>query len=247
MKNVVEICCGSFYDAKQAFLGGADRIELNSGLYLGGLTPSIATLELVKEELDIKTICMIRPRGAGFLYNEEDKKVMFKDCLALLKAKSEGLAFGFLNEDKTIDIETTKKMVDIIKNFDSKKEIVFHRAFDCVNNPYESIETLISLNIDRVLTSGLQEKAINGTNLIKELNDKYGDKIEILAGSGVNYQNAKEIIEKTGINQVHSSCKDFIIDSTTSNDNVSYSFINNENKYDVVSLDLVKNLVKSVK
>ncbi len=246
MKNIVEICCGGYYDAKQAFLGGADRIELNSGLFLGGLTPSIASLQLIKEEFDLNTICMVRPRGAGFFYNDEDRKVMFRDAKALLKANTDGIAFGFLNEDKTIDIENTKKMIDIIKNTDRKKEAVFHRAFDCVYNPYEAIEQLIDLGIDRLLTSGLKDKAYDGIDLIKELNNKYGDKIEILAGSGINYQNAKELIEKTGVNQVHSSCKDFIQDNTTSSQNVSYAYLNNENKYDVVSCELVKKLVQSV-
>lgn len=247
MKNIVEICCGSFYDAKQAFLGGADRIELNCGLYLGGLTPSIATLEIVKEELDINTVSMVRPRGAGFFYNEEDKKIMFKDAKALLKANTDGIAFGFLNEDKTIDIESTKKMVDIIKSFDRNKEAVFHRAFDCVENPFKSIEELIDLGIDRLLTSGLKDKAYDGIDLIKDLNDKYSDKIEILAGSGINYQNAKEIIEKTGIHQVHSSCKQFINDVTTTGKNVSYAYLNAEDKYDVVSLELVKKLVEGTR
>nr|WP_317358687.1 copper homeostasis protein CutC [uncultured Tyzzerella sp.] len=247
MNNLVEICCGSYYDAKQAFLGGADRIELNSSLFLGGLTPSIASLELIKEDFDLNTICMVRPRGAGFLYNNEDKKVMFKDAKALLKANADGIAFGFLNENKTIDIENTRKMVDIIKSFDRKKEAVFHRAFDCVKNPYETVEQLIDLGIDRLLTSGLKNKAFEGISLIKDLNDKYGDKIEILAGSGINYKNAKEIIEKTGINQIHSSCKSFIQDVTTSSENVSYAYLDNENKYDVVCLELVKKLVDSVK
>lgn len=247
MKNIVEICCGGYYDAKQAYLGGADRIELNSGLFLGGLTPSIASLEFIKEEFDLKVICMVRPRGAGFCYNDEDKKVMFREAKSLLKANTDGIAFGFLDKNKNIDIESTKKMIDIIKSFDIKREVVFHRAFDCVNNPYESIELLINLGVDRVLTSGLKDKAIEGLELIKNLNNKYGDKIEILAGSGINYQNAKEIIDKTGINQVHSSCKDFIKDETTSSESVSYAYLNNENKYEVVSCKLVKKLIESVK
>lgn len=246
MKNIVEICCGGYYDAKQAFLGGADRIELNSGLFLGGLTPSIASLQLIKEEFDMNTICMVRPRGAGFYYNDEDKKVMFRDAKSLLRANTDGIAFGFLNEDKTIDIENTKKMIDIIKSTDRKKEAVFHRAFDCVNNPYEAIEQLIDLGIDRLLTSGLKDKAYDGLDLIKNLNDKYGEKIEILAGSGINYQNARDLIQKTGINQIHSSCKDFIQDNTSSSNSVSYTYINNENKYDVVNRHLVKKLVESV-
>ena len=71
MKKTVEICCGSYYDAKQAALGGAGRIELNSALMLGGLTPTLATLKMVKEELPLKVIAMVRPRGAGFCYSRD--------------------------------------------------------------------------------------------------------------------------------------------------------------------------------
>ena len=76
MEKMVEICCGSYYDAKQAAIGGAGRIELNSGLTLGGLTPTLATLKLVKESFPLKVIAMGRPRGAGFWYCEEDFQVM---------------------------------------------------------------------------------------------------------------------------------------------------------------------------
>lgn len=248
-KAIVEICCGGFYDAKQAYEGGADRIELNQALYLGGLTPSIASFELVKEKLDIETICMVRPRPAGFNYNTEDLDVIFKDAKRLLEAGASGIAFGFLDENRNIDKKNTEKMVELIKKFG--KQVVFHRAFDCVENPYISIETLIQLNCNRVLTSGLKNKAIDGINLLKELNYKYKNKIEILAGSGINYTNSKKFID-AGLNQVHSSCKVFLDDKTTSGENensVTYSYLTyeNKNKYEVVSKKLVQELVESVK
>ena len=76
MGVVVEICCGSYYDAKQAALGGAKRIELNAALMLGGLTPTAATVAMVKEDLDVKVISMVRPRGAGFCYLDEEFAVI---------------------------------------------------------------------------------------------------------------------------------------------------------------------------
>lgn len=244
MNNIVEICCGSYYDAKQAHISGANRIELNTGLYLGGLTPSIGTLIMIIEEMNIETICMLRPRGAGFCYNQEDTKVMSKDCEILLKTGASGIAFGFLTEDKIIDKIKTYNIVNTIKKYN--KQAVFHRAFDCVQNPYESIETLIELGIDRVLTSGLKSKAIDGIELIKDLQSKYGHKIEIIAGSGINPTNAKYILQKTGIHQIHSSCKDFLLDTTTSTDYVSYSYLYDEKSYDVVSKEYVKKLMESV-
>ena len=116
---VAEICCGSFYDAKQAVLGGAERIELNSGLMLGGLTPTTATLSLVKERFpELKVIAMVRPRGAGFCYTEEEFLVMEKECQSLLENGADGIAFGCLKEDATLDEERNQRMTERIKRFD---------------------------------------------------------------------------------------------------------------------------------
>ena len=122
----VEICCGSYQDCLNAYHGGADRIELNSALFLGGLTPSIASLKLAKQEVEIPIVCMVRPRGAGFNYDESEIKVIFEDAKELLEAGADGLAFGFLNEDASIEVELTKKMVELIHSYG--KEAVFHRA-----------------------------------------------------------------------------------------------------------------------
>ena len=247
MERMVEICCGSYYDAMQAYLGQAKRIELNSSLHLGGLTPSLASLKLTKENTHLKVICMVRPRGAGFHYLEEDFETMKEDCRLLMENGADGIAFGCLDENANIDVEQTRQMIDIIKEYHG--EAVFHRAFDCVSDPYQSIELLIELGVDRVLTSGLKEKAMDGKALIKDLQEKYGDRIEILAGSGMNASNAKEMMDDTGIHQVHSSCKDWMNDPTTSGINVSYSYASSphENDYDVVSKELVEKLVKSIK
>ena len=246
MKRIIEICCGSYYDALQAFKGGAKRIELNSSLYMGGLTPSLASLKLTKKNTDLKVICMVRPRGAGFYYNEEDYETMLEDCQILMENGADGIAFGFLKEDSSIDEERTKKMIYIVKSYHG--EVVFHRAFDCVKDPYKSIEILISLGVDRVLTSGLKAKAMDGKGLIKELQVQYGNQIQILAGSGINALNAKEMMNYTGIYQVHSSCKDWIYDPTTSSQYVTYSYASqpNEQNYDVVSKELVKQIVNSI-
>lgn len=246
MEKIVEVCCGSFYDAKQAHLGGAKRIELNSALHLGGLTPSLASLDLTKRLLDIKVIAMVRPRGAGFNYSEDDFQVMKNDCELLLKYGADGIAFGCLNENSEINISQEEQILEIINKY--SKEAVFHRAFDCVSDPFSTIETLIQLGVDRILTSGLKSKAIDGIDLIKQLQEKYGDKIEILAGSGVNASNAKKIMELAHIHQVHSSCKNWIKDNTTSNGNVSYSYADGELKdyYDVVSKELVQKLIQSI-
>ena len=244
---IVEICCGSYYDALQAAKGGAKRIELNSALMLGGLTPSVAALKLVKQNIpDLKVIAMVRPRGAGFCYSGEEFQVMEAECLELLEAGADGIAFGCLEEDGTLDIEKNNRLLSMIKMYN--REAVFHRAFDIVSNPFDTMEILIRMGVDRVLTSGLQSKAVEGADLIKQLQERYGTQIEILAGSGVNASNARQLMEETGIHQVHSSCKGWITDPTTKANGVSYSMNSGEQEmmYDVVSVDLVKQLLDAI-
>ncbi len=241
---MVEICCGSYEDALAAWRGGAKRIELNSALALGGLTPSAGCLRLVKRNTGLEVICMVRPRGAGFCYSQAEKEQMFEEARELLEAGSDGLAFGFLNADGTVEEEPTRRMVQMIHGYGAKA--VFHRAFDCVRDPYAAARILIGLGVDRILTSGLREKAAEGKELLGELARRFGDSVEILAGSGVNAQNAAALMKETGLTQVHSSCKGWREDPTTSGEYVNYRFAPapHEDNYDGVDEELVRKLVK---
>ena len=246
-QTVIEICCGSYHDALEAYRGGVNRLELNSALVVGGLTPTTATLKLIKAEIpQLKVICMVRPRGAGFCYTEEEFRVMEAECRELLEAGADGIAFGCLREDATLDYEKNKSLLSLVKSYN--REVVFHRAFDCVSNPFEVMEQLIALGIDRVLTSGLRAKAMDGIETIRQLQERYGNQIEILAGSGMNASNAKRMMEETGIHQIHSSCKDWVLDPTTKGKDVSYSIATGDKEcmYDVVSARLVEELMASV-
>lgn len=243
---IAEICCGSYYDAMQAVEGGAGRIELNSALALGGLTPTTATLRMVKEKApDLQVIAMLRPRGAGFCYTEDEFVVMEAECRELLQNGADGIAFGCLKEDASLDLEKNKRILSQIKEFG--KEAVFHRAFDCSADPFLTMEQLIQMGVDRVLTSGLQAKAMDGVEMLAKLQKNYGTQIQLLVGSGVNAQNVKELIQKTGITQVHSSCKDWVYDPTTIRNGVSYSIASgrHEMMYDVVSAKQVRLLIEN--
>lgn len=243
MEKIYEICCGSYEDALAAYRGGAKRIELNSALYLGGLTPSLAELILTKRNTDLKVIAMVRPRGAGFCYSEAEFETMKLDAEIMLEKGADGIAFGFLTKERKIARERTRTMTQLIKKY--RAEAVFHRAFDCAADPYEAVEELIEIGIDRILTSGLKAKADEGMWMIADLQRKYGDKIEILAGSGINPSNAGLLMEQTGIFQVHSSCKEWKCDVTTTGKEVSYSYAFglHKNDYDTVSEEAVKNLL----
>jgi copper homeostasis protein len=246
MNKIVEVCCGSYYDCIQASKGKADRVELNSALYMGGLTPSTASLVLTKKNTNLKVICMARPRGAGFCYEKEYYETLLLDVKTMMEYGADGIAFGCLDGNGNINISQTKEVIDIIKSYGKEKEVVFHRAFDCVSDPFEAIETLIKLCVDRILTSGLEAKAAEGIELLKELQERYGDEIQILAGSGINAKNVKEIMEYTGITQIHSSCKAWLKDKTTTKNHVSYAYGNDEYSYDIVDSKLVEELVKII-
>lgn len=247
MKNVIEVCAGSYADCLAAEKGGATRVELNSALSVGGLTPTLATLKRVKKETSLKVICMDRPRAAGFCYDENDTTIMMDDAKVLLENGADGIAFGFLKEDGQVDVVKTKTMCDLIHSYG--KEAVFHRAFDVTPDPFAAMESLIACGVNRVLTSGQKAKAMDGISLIGELQKKYGDKVEILAGSGMNATNAMEMIEKTDIHQVHSSCKGYETDPTTEKNGVTYAYLTEPHAmdYDVVREELVRNLCEGVK
>ncbi len=246
MKTTVEICTGSYADCMAAFHGGAERVELNSALSVGGLTASVAVLRRVKKETTLKVICMVRPRAGGFCYDEAETKIMMEEARLLLENGADGIAFGFLHADGTVHRERTLQMSELIHSFG--KEAVFHRAFDVTKDPFQALEVLLSCKIDRLLTSGQRAKAMQGAELIAQLQDRFGDRIEILAGSGVNAQNAGELLARTGIRQVHSSCKGYRLDPTTASEHVSYAYLDDAHamEYDVVEETLVRALIDAL-
>lgn len=246
MKTTVEICTGSYADCMAAFHGGAERVELNSALSVGGLTASVAVLRRVKKETTLKVICMVRPRAGGFCYDEAETKIMMEEARLLLENGADGIAFGFLHADGTVHRERTLQMSELIHSFG--KEAVFHRAFDVTKDPFQAMEVLLSCKIDRLLTSGQRAKAMQGAELIAQLQDRFGDRIEILSGSGVNAQNAGELLARTGIRQVHSSCKGYRLDPTTASEHVSYAYLDDSHpmEYDVVEEMLVRALIDAL-
>lgn len=243
-RDLFEVCAGSVQDCINAQLGGADRVELNSALHLGGLTPSLAMLKLVKEKTSLKVICMDRPRAAGFCYDDVEIETMFEDAKILLENGTDGISFGFLNSDATINVTETKKMVELIHQY--QKEAVFHRAFDCVDDPMHAIKQLIDCGVDRILTSGLQPTAMQGASVLEKLQSEFGNQIELLAGSGINANNIRALKEQTGLHQFHGSCKEWCKDPTTTVGNVSYAYHESDD-YDCVSLEKVRSIVQELR
>ena len=204
---MIEICIGNVQDAIKASKYPIDRIELNSALELGGLSPSLETLKYLKEKIDTKICCMVRPRGGDFFYTEDELMVMLKDAKNLLENGADGIVFGFLNEDRTIDIKRTRMMSELIHSY--AREAVFHKAFDELDDLDEGTKILIDCKIDRILTSGkaVYPDILKGCKKINVLNNKYGDKIQFLPGGGVRIENIRDVLKTSCVKQIHMTSK----------------------------------------
>ena len=198
---IIEVCAESYEYAVKAENAGADRIELCKDLHLDGLTPNYESAKRTIYTLDIPVFILIRPREGDFIYSDEEFELMKSDIIKFKEMGCKGIVSGVLNDDNTIDIKKTKELVELSRPL----EFTFHRAFDKVNNPLNEIENLIELGIDRVLTSGQKEKAIDGLVLLKQLNSISKNRIKIMPGSGINKSN---IVNFRNFKEIHGSFKE---------------------------------------
>jgi copper homeostasis protein len=198
-KVILEICCSSLEDALEAQAGGADRVELCSALELEGLTPSPAAITQAESRLRIPYVCMIRPRPGNFFYSNTEFKVMQEDARFALDHGAAGIVFGILNPDGTVDVPRCRTLAELA----GKRETVFHRAFDLVPDPIRALDELIRIGITRVLTSGQCNTAAEGSGLIRSLIEHAGGRIEILPAGNIRPENVRDLLARTGCQQVH--------------------------------------------
>lgn len=245
-KILLEICCGSVDDIIEAEKGCADRVELNSAVFLGGLTPSLGTIIEAKRKTNIPIMVMIRPRPGGFCYTEEEFCCMEIDAKAAIEYGADGIVFGILNSDCEVDINRCKKLIKIAQG----KDIVFHRAFDIVPDAFTAMEQLIDLGITRILTSGQKKTVYEGEQLIKRLIQRADNRIEILPGGGVRSYYINEFIQTTGCTQLHMGCfKEKTDHSIQNQSNIHFggALYFNEDIYSLTDKDRVsefKNMIR---
>ncbi len=201
----LEICANSYQSAKNAQEAGAHRIELCQELSVGGITPSYGLLKQVIDNLEISVFVLIRPRAGNFVYSDAEFDIMKHDIQLCKDLGCHGIVSGILNNNKTIDIDRTRELIELSRPL----PFTFHRAFDEVANPLEAFLQLIDLGVERVLTSGQQTTAESGLELLKELNIMSNDRIIILAGSGITSDNALKF-KNAGLNEIHASASSLI-------------------------------------
>jgi copper homeostasis protein len=196
---VIEVCAGSIADVAAAKEAGADRVELNSALPLGGLTPSAAAIRQAIEIFPGRIITMSRPKPGGFCYSCDDWLTLIRDAEFALAEGAAGIAFGVLSPGREVD---AARVAEFAKLF-GKSEIVFHRAFDLTSDWRNALKTLVDTGITRVMTSGQKSTAIEGLATIAEIVHAAANKIEILVAGGVHPDNARRIVDQTGASQLH--------------------------------------------
>ncbi|MEJ2703255.1 MAG: copper homeostasis protein CutC [Sedimentisphaerales bacterium] len=238
-KILIEVCCGSVDDGVEAAGGGAGRIELNSSLFFGGLTPSLGSVIEAKKRLDVPVMVMIRPRGGGFCYTPAEMAVMAHDARLAVEHGADGIVFGILNEDGSIDVDRCRSIIELAEG----TQTVFHRAFDVTPDPFEALEQLIELGLTRILTSGQERTVAEGAELIRKLIVQARGRIEILPGGGIRPHNVRLIVEQTGANQVHLSAFGQRIDPSVHNrPHVTFggSLRPPEDRYDLVDRKVIQ-------
>lgn len=206
MQYHVEVCVDSLESLQNAIEGGATRIELCSSLDLGGLTPSYGLMkQAVLLSGEVPVYGMIRPRQGDFLYCDEDIETMKLDIDAAATSGIQGVVFGVLAENGSIDLDKAKQLVDRAKQHELGT--TFHRAIDQCRDFRQAIDDISGLGFERILTSGLASKAVQGKQVIKEMVHLANGRLQIMAGAGVNTQNVQEIVQSTGVKEVHLSGK----------------------------------------
>lgn len=209
MKNYLfEVCANSVESCVAAQAGGANRVELCAGIPEGGTTPSYGDIALARELLSSTRLhVIIRPRGGDFLYSPLEQRIMLKDIEIAKKLGADGVVFGCLTPEGDIDLPLMEHLMEASEGM----SVTFHRAFDVCRNPLKALEDIIALGCERILTSGQQPTAEQGIPLLKELQEKAGERIILLAGCGVKEENIARIARETGIREFHFSAREEVV------------------------------------
>jgi copper homeostasis protein len=237
---VIEICATSVQSAINAEKAGADRIELCSELAVGGITPSYGLILKVLEKVKIPVYVLIRPRSGNFVYSDEEFETMIQDIELCKDLGCEGIVSGVLNPDFTIDTQRTQELIRASSNMN----FTFHRAFDLTPNPYDSLNQLMELGVDRILTSGQATSAENGIEVLKELKEKAGDKLTILPGGGINPNNIK-LFQENGFTEIHASASGILSESPAPKISMNSEKFWDETNVYVSDLEIIRQLVQN--
>jgi copper homeostasis protein len=196
---ISEICIDSPAGAIAAERAGANRVELCANLLEGGTTPSLGLMEATIARTKLPVQVMVRPRGGDFLYSQIEVDMMLRDIAAAKQARAGGVVFGCLTAEGDIDATLTQRLIAAARPL----SVTFHRAFDVARDAERSLDILIGLGIDRLLTSGQEPNALEGAPLIRRLIERSGGRIIVMPGGGITARNVARVLQETGAAEIH--------------------------------------------
>ncbi|WP_430609434.1 copper homeostasis protein CutC [Enterococcus sp. DIV0876] len=201
-----EFCAENYTNIPLAIARGADRIELCDNLAVGGTTPSTGVIEEALSyagEKSIPVMTIIRPRGGDFIYNDTELKIMHTDLIEAKKIGTDGVVLGCLTPSGWLDEEALELLLETAEGL----QVTFHMAFDAIpaERQFAAIDWLADHGVERILTHGGAAGTPIEDNLsyLKELIDYAGDRLTILPGGGITFENAQHICESLGVQEVH--------------------------------------------
>lgn len=199
----LEICAADIHSVYATAQGGAQRVELCSGLAEGGMTPSLGFVEKALKVPGLKIHLLIRPRPGDFLYSDDEADIMLRDIRTFKQLGAHGVVIGALTPHGDVDTNLCRQLISEAGNM----SVTFHRAFDLVRSPIDALQQIIDMGCHRILTSGCAPSALEGADMLAQLQRNASHKLTILAGGGVTPANAAEIMRKTGVHELHASAR----------------------------------------
>ena len=229
----IELCLFSYTNLST--LDSSIRLELCSNYHLGGLSPSNSVFTRLRKQLNNNIYVMIRPRGGDFLYSSEEFQLMQNEIKWFKDNGADGFVFGILNEDASIDMKRTSKLVHLAGTL----PVTFHRAFDISKDLNQSLEDIINCGCSRILSSGGASCVNNGFEKLSELHKLTKSRIDIMPGGGVTINNVRKFINY-GFKNIHLSSKKNIMSKMITQSKLSLTSNPFISSYDHIGFDAQK-------
>jgi copper homeostasis protein len=208
----LEICVDSLELAQAAARGGADRIELCGPLYDGGITPSAGLAAAARETIDIPIAMLVRSRTGPFTASETEFEVMRRDVLYARAIGIDLVVLGVLREDRTVDIERTRELVELARPM----QVTFHKAFDVALDLNKALNDIVQTGATRILTSGGQPSAVLGAPIVGELRKAADSQIGIMLCGGISSATVRQSLDQSGVREVHAALRSSIPEKPSS-------------------------------
>lgn len=207
--RLLEVCVEDVRGIAAAVAGGADRIELCAALDVGGLTPP-ASLVRAAATAPLPVHLLARPRAGGFVYDAAERALVADDIRTAAGAGLDGVVIGASAADGRLDTATIASWIALARDLGAARgrrlSLTLHRAFDLVPDLPAALDTAVEMGFDRILTSGGAPHAIDALAMLSRLVTQAGERIVVLAGSGVSVATLPAILA-TGVREVHASCR----------------------------------------